>query len=336
MRVKVRTAESSGLTRARNIGAMLLMLAVALFLASCGGEEEGGGQQEGGTTQESGGGESAGGAQGVSVATIIDNPSEFYGNQVTVSGLVTEVISPNAFAIGGDEFVGGESLLIVGGQELSQIVEGVAEGDAVEIKQQDLVQATGTLRQFSQEEIINEIDYELEQPVLLEEFEGDPTVVASQVVVTPQQGGSTTQAQQQAPVQLATLIDNPSEFFGQQVTVDGAVARVISPSASVIVPQDRATQMQNEGIFDNPEALAQEGVLVVNTAGTGPNLSELQTVQVRGKMQEFESAGAFEQEFGVQLGNDEIFSAFGGRPVIAASQIQPQAGGSTTQETTSQ
>ena len=78
MRVKVRTAENSGITRARNIGTMLLMLAVALFLASCGGEEEGGGQQ--GTTQARGGGESAGGAQGVSVATIIDNPSEFYGN----------------------------------------------------------------------------------------------------------------------------------------------------------------------------------------------------------------------------------------------------------------
>ncbi len=150
MRVKVRTAENSGLTRARNIGAMLLMLAVALFLASCGGEEEGGGQQEGGTTQESGGGESAGGAQGVSVATIIDNPSEFYGQQVTVSGLVTEVIGSNAFAIGGDEFIGGESLLIAGSQELSQIVEGLPEGEEIQardlIQVQDLVQVTGTVR----------------------------------------------------------------------------------------------------------------------------------------------------------------------------------------------
>ena len=328
MRVKVRTAESSGLTRARNIGAMLLMLAVALFLASCGGEEAGG-------SPESGGGESAGGAEGVSVATIIDNPEEFYGNQVTVSGLVTEVIGPNAFAIGGDEFIGGESLLIVGAQELPQIVEGVAEGDVVEIKQQDLVQVTGTLRPAEQQEITDEVGYELDNQVF-EVFGGEAAVVASQVVVTPQQGGSTAQAQQQAPVQLTTLIDNPSEFYGQQVTLDGAVAQVISPSASVIVPQERATQMQNEGIFDNPEALAQEGVLIVNTAGTGPNLSELQTVQATGTVQEFEDVGAFEQEFGVTLGDDEIFSAFGSRPVIAATSVQPQAGETTMQETTSQ
>lgn len=328
MRVKVRTAENSSLTRARNIGAMLLMLAVALFLASCGGEEEGGGQQGGGTTQASGGGESAGGAQGVSVATIIDNPSEFYGQQVTVSGLVTEVIGPNAFAIGGNEFVGGESLLIVGAQELPQIVEGTPEGE--EIQAQDLVQVTGTLRPAEQQEITDEVGYELGNQVF-EVFGGEAAVVASQIVVTPQQGGSTAQAQQQAPVQLTTLIDNPSEFFGQQVTVDGAVARVISPSASVIVPQDRATQMQNEGIFDNPEALAQEGVLVVNTAGTGPNLSPLQTVQATGTVQEFEDVSVFEQEFGVQLGNDEIFSAFSGRPVIAATSVQPQAGETTQQ-----
>lgn len=329
MRVKVRTAESSGLTRARNIGAMLLMLTVALFLASCGGEEQGGGQQ--GTTQESGGGESAGGAEGVSVATIIDNPSEFYGNQVTVSGLVTEVVGPDAFAIGGNEFVGGESLLIVGAQELPQIVEGIPEGE--EIQAQDLVQVTGTLRPAEQQEITDEIGYELDNQVF-EVFGGEAAVVASQVVVTPQQGGSAAQAQQQAPVQLTTLIDNPSEFFGQQVMVDGAVAQVISPSAAVIVPPARATQLQNEGAFEDPEALAREGVLVVSTAGTGPNLSPLQTIQVTGTVQEFESVGAFEQEFGVDLGDDEIFSAFGGRPIIAASQIQ-HAGGSTTQEMTS-
>ena len=311
---------------------MFLMFAAALFLASCGGEEA---QQGGGTAQESGGGESAGGAQAVSVSTIIDNPSEYYGNQVTVSGLVTQVIGPNAFAIGGDEFVGGESLLIVGAQELPQIVEGLPEGE--EIQAQDLVQVTGTLRPAEQQQITDEVGYELDNQVF-EVFGGEAAVVASQVVVTPQQGGTTAQAQQQAPVQITTLIDNPSEFYGQQVTVDGAVARVISPSASVIVPEDRATQLQNEGVFEDPAALAQEGVLVVNTTGTGPDLSELQTIQATGTVQEFESVGAFEQEFGVTLGNDEIFSAFGGRPVIAASQIQPQpqAGGSTMQGTTSQ
>ena len=328
--MRVRTVENSSFTQARNIGAMLLMLAVALFLASCGGEQEGG-------SPESGGGESAGGAEGISVATIIDNPEEFYGNQVTVSGLVTQVVSPNALVIGGGEFVGGDGLLIVGAQELPQIVEGVAEGDVVEIQQQDLVQATGTLRQFNQEEITNEISYEFNDQ-LFTEFEGEPAVVASQVVVTPQQGGTTAQAQQQAPVQLTTLIDDPSEFYGQQVTVDGAVARVMSPSASVIVPPGRETQLLSEGESEDLEALAREGVLVVSTAGTGPNLSELQVIQVTGTVQEFESVGAFEQEFGVSLGNGEIFSAFGGKPVIVASHIQ-HTGGSTTQqmqETTSQ
>ncbi len=312
-----------------NVAGLAAMFAIfAVFLASCGGGEAAG-------AGESGGGESAGGAEGVSVATLIDNPSEFYGNQVTVSGLVTEVIGPNAFVIGGNEFVGGEGLMIVGAQELSQIVEGLPEGE--EIQAQDLVQVTGTVRPAEQQEITSEIGYELDDQVF-EAFGGEAAVVASQVVVTPQQGGTSAQAQQQgAQVALSTIVDNPSEFYGRTVTVSGPVARVLNPNAFVTVAQE-AAQQQNDGFFDDPETLAEQGVLVVSGSGSGPNLTENQSVQVTGQVQRFDVT-TFEQELGVQFeeNNEDFLTTFSENdgPAIVANSIQPQAGG-TTQQTTNQ
>ncbi len=283
----------------------------------------GGGEETAAAGEEA---ESQGQARAASVADILDNPSEFYGNTATVSGLVTRVVGPNAVVIGGGEIVN-EGLLVVGAQQLDQIVEGVPEGEPFEIQQQDLVQTTGNVREFNLQEVEQELGYELEQGVF-EEFEGRPAVIASSFVLTPQ-GGTTTAMQQGTNVGITEIVDQPAEFYGQTLTVNGAVAQVIDPNTFVIVNEQTA---QNEGLYEAEAAdLAEQGVLVTTGGGTGPNLTERQTVQVTGTLQQFDAA-TFEQEMGVQYDeNDETVSAFSERPAIMASQVQPMRGGTTTQ-----
>ncbi len=291
---------------------LALLAVVALMLASCG--------QDQGSTGE----ESAGRAKGVSVADVTDNPGEFYGAQITLSGLVTEIVGANAVAIGGDEFVGGDRVLVVGARKLDQIAEGVPEGESLEIQQQDLVQASGTLREFKLEEVENEVAYELDDN-LFGDWEGEPVLVADSFVLTPQQGGETTQGQQGINATLSRMVDQPEEFYGQDVTVGGAVAQVISTNAFVLVQKNT----QGEGLYDvDAVTLADRGVLVATN--DGPNLTERQNVRVTGTLQQFD-VSAFEQDLGVRFdGNDEYLSAFSEGPAIKAEKVQRMQGGETT------
>ena len=307
------------------------MLASALFLASCGGandEEPASGSGEE-TVPEGEEAESAGQAIGVSLADVTDNPDEFYGKDVTLSGLVTEVVGPNAVAIGGDELIGGDPVLIVGAQQLDRIVEGLPEGEPFEVQQQDLVQASGTLREFDIAEVEEDIGYDLDDNVF-GDWEGEPVVIADSFILSPQQGGGTTSMAQQQGVNatLPLIVDSPEEFYGQTLTVNGAVARIIDPNTFVVVDEQAA---QDEGLYEAEAAdLAQQGVLVTTGEGTGPNLTERQTVQVTGTLQQFDAA-TFEQEMGVGLDeNNEFVSAFAEGPAIMATQVQPMQGGGTT------
>ena len=153
-------------------GGVVALLVAALLLASCGtevGQQGGDGSPEG----EAKAGEEAGQtrpAERVTIEELADNPSEFYGESVTVSGEVIETVEPGAFRIEGDD---GE-LLVVGVQQLQNIAKG---GDK-EVSEGDLVRATGEVRQFKLEEVRNEVDYGIDNEYF-GDFTGEPAVLAS-------------------------------------------------------------------------------------------------------------------------------------------------------------
>lgn len=103
--VKVKTIEERGNRFSlRMVGAMALMLALAIFLASCAEEEQGGASTTGASTTPEEEPESEGPASGVVVSDITDNPSEYFGSTVTISGEVNDLAGPQAFTIGGEDF----------------------------------------------------------------------------------------------------------------------------------------------------------------------------------------------------------------------------------------
>lgn len=148
-------------------------LLAALLTASCGGQQQ----------DEQAAGED-GPATLRTAAQLTEEPEEYYGEQVTVSGIVSERVGPNALAIGGDDTFGGDRLLVAGVQRLNTIVQ----GDAEEAQAGDLVQATGTLREFEEGEIGNQVDYGIDNEYF-GDYEGEPAVLATSVVVTPREEG---------------------------------------------------------------------------------------------------------------------------------------------------
>lgn len=322
MSTVVRSSGGAWLRSWTGIGTLFLMFAAATLLASCGqeqGQQGGGGGEETAPSGEEA--ESAGQAQAVSLADITDNPSEFYGKTVTVSGLVTDELGPDSFAIGGDEFVGGESLPVLGAQQLDQIVQ---NPELLEESQGDLIQATGTVQEFSQinnDDVASDLNAEFFSP-----FEGGAALVADSVTITPQQGGGTTmQANQGVPVSLSAITDQPTEFYGQTVTVSGPVARVVEPNAYVIVSDQT---MDGGEALEDVGVLANQGVLIVDQSGASVNEGE--TSQVTGVVQQFD-LDQIEEDVGVALENpnNEVYSAFEGRPAIVVGA----QGGSTSSTT---
>jgi hypothetical protein len=189
MRRKAVARSDGGLFRARGCGLrggglLTLMVAVAtLLLASCGAEEgqQGGDEDAGGKAKT---GEKAGQqgpeagltrpAERVTVEELTSNPSEFYGDTVTVSGEVIEAVEPGAFRIEND----GTRLLVVGVEQIPKIVN----GDTKAVNEGDLIKATGEVRQFKKEEIQKNVDYGIDDEYF-GDYKGDPAVLAYSVAV---------------------------------------------------------------------------------------------------------------------------------------------------------
>jgi hypothetical protein len=253
--------------------------------------------------------QSAGPEAAVTVSNITDNPQEYYGSTVTVSGQIGELIGPRAFTIGTEDDVGGGTLLVVGAKQLPEIIEGEAE----EVATGDVVQVSGPVQEFNIAEIEDEFGFDLEDG-LFSEYEGDPVVVANTVDLTAEAADA---GAQNVQATMSDITDEPEEYYGQTLTVAGIVDETIEANAFVLIDQQAAGEADAQ---EEDDLAADEGVLVVNSEGFTPNVSEGQRVQVKGAFQEFDLA-AFEEELGVDLEND-AFANFAGRPAIQAQQIQ--------------
>ena len=154
--------------------------------------------------------------------------------------------------------------------------------------------------------------------------QGDATTLEQGGETTMTRGGETTTGEQGADVGLPTILENPQRYYGQEMTVGGAVGQVIEPRAFVMV--DR--QALQGGPLSEAE-LADRGVLVVHTGGSSPDVAEPQNVRTTGILQRFDISD-FEQQEGVNL-DDELYTEYENRPVLLAAKVLPEQGEETTQ-----
>lgn len=159
--------------------ALLVTTGIVASIAACGGNT---GQDLDPTPHNSPAFPAGPMAAGASVADILENPSRFLGTPVTISGEVTEVWAPRAFAIGGDAFLDSQRLVVVSREDLPRIV---ARAPHEALSPTDIVQLSGTLHVGSLENVEREVGFNL--PAAAEELwkPQQPVFVAESVIVTP-------------------------------------------------------------------------------------------------------------------------------------------------------
>ena len=255
------------------------------------------------------------GVAGATIDEITDSPGPFLGQTVTVSGEVDQVLGPRAFTIGGDDFIGEDELLVVGANDLPQLIgrselPGRPAGEL--LAADDVVQVTGPVRRFDLAAVEREIGFDLDDG-LFAEWAGRPAVVARTVRLSPRLDVEPAGV----PVALPDLADDPDRYFGGRVTTAGRVTRVLGPSAVVL--NDR--------------------LLVAGSGDDLPgDLQEGDVIQVTGPFRRFD-LGAFERELGTDL-QDNLFAEFRDRPALIARsaqlvpRLEPAQPGATAPPTT--
>jgi hypothetical protein len=149
----------------------VLLAAVVLFPLGCSGP--GSDEGEGGAPEEER-------AESVTLAEVLEDPYDYYGQTATLTGEVTQFLGPQAFEIGGesnDPEPGpgyGESadglLVIVNVDEVS--VGKIAVGQTVRV--------AGRLKEFDLREVEEELDEDL-RGALLTYYASQPSLVATSI-----------------------------------------------------------------------------------------------------------------------------------------------------------
>ncbi len=158
-----------------------------------------------------------------SVSDLARRPADFFRREVGVSGEVAEVLGPRALVLGGEEFEGGDSLLVVGREPFA--TPGARRHQRA-LLENDLVDVAGTLRIFDREQVQKRLGVTLANR--LERFEGEPVLVVEEILVTQRL------LDLHDSVPIDWIITRPRAYIGKLVALSGTVTDVIRGEAFVL------------------------------------------------------------------------------------------------------
>lgn len=118
---------------------------------------------------------------GSTVSEIAEEPLEYAGEVVTVSGEVDRILAPRAFTIGGDDFIGQDELLVVGPSSVPALVNQLADSSKI---MNDIVQVTGEVQVFQEDTLERILGADLDDD-LWDNFDGKAVLVMRELDVTP-------------------------------------------------------------------------------------------------------------------------------------------------------
>jgi hypothetical protein len=156
-----------------------------------------------------------------SVSDLVRQPAKFFRREVGVSGEVAEVLGPRALVLGGEEFEGGDSLLVVGREAFT--TPGARRHQRA-VLENDLVDVAGTLRIFDTERLEKRLGVGLVDR--LKRFEGEPVLMVEEILVNERL------LDLHDPVPIDRIITRPRAYIG--VSVRGTVTDVLRGEAFVL------------------------------------------------------------------------------------------------------
>lgn len=180
----------------------------------------------------------------VTAGRIIENPAEYVGRTLTVSGDVENVYGPRAFAM--DSGVQAGELLVLGAEPFPQVSEGGGRAYVV----RDNAKVTGTVVLLVSAEVERELGWDLDRQLEVE-YEGKPVLIAKTATMTAGRGAATGASPQGSPAQgaaagepitdvlvIVAAPDRPS-LVGKRVQLtDVPVRSVVSDRGFWVGPSD--------------------------------------------------------------------------------------------------
>lgn len=293
------------------------MLMVGAILAACGGTEQNvepapiagqGGLSDAPnadqpvvTSPEAATG--SGEAMAITLSDIADNPEQYLDQIVTIRAPLGEVIGPRAFTLSDPALLEFDSLLVVGASESAiPTEEGLFSPDAAESVEDAEIEVTGTVRQFDQTTLEQELAYEFPDPVIgdyadqtaivaddvrvLTQAESEPGAVIAEPLPTAGAATDPMVEGEGGSVTLSDIDDNVEQYIGQTVTVNGEVDEALGANA---------LRMDEGGVLDLGDQIL---IVLASDAQSPANLQNETSVQVMGEVQNFARAD-FERDYGL-------------------------------------
>jgi hypothetical protein len=250
--------------------------------------------------------QSAGPELGINLNEVAGNPREFYGEPVTVSGVVSQVLDPHAIVLGHEGLrvsLGGpdETLVITEGDQLLVVTPdpwpaGLTRGVVARV--------TGTVLPFELARFEMRFGVDFQHHDTLAEWDGDAAIVAQSLALDPPvpgHGDPEDPADMDGPeygITIHDVLDDPDRYLGRTVTLSAEAEEVYTPHAFKLSDADL--------LVVSPRPLR----FIVEEA----------TAYVTGTARIFD-AEALEHELGVDLEAGAL-EKYVGKPVIVTRSIR--------------
>lgn len=184
--------------------------------------------------------QSVGPEVGVSLSEVARHPSVMWGQTVTISARVDQILNPHAVLLGNNKPIVGDKLLAVSGSALQDLAL-LAERTGAQVSDSDVVQVTGVVQRYEPDRLKSSLGITLD-PGTLSDYGSDAVLMVESIdvdVPIASQAGDKEFGAGSAGYDLGVTIDDifaqPEELVGMTVTVSDEVEEyLLTPHAFVL------------------------------------------------------------------------------------------------------
>ncbi|MBE9128290.1 MULTISPECIES: hypothetical protein [unclassified Coleofasciculus] len=176
--------------------------------------------------------------ENVTAEDVAEETDDLLGQEVTVRSEVVEKVGPAAFTISDEEFLSGESILVLN-----------ASGEPSVLPEDTELQVTGKVAKFVVADIERDYDLDLDEELYVE-YEDKPALIAQSIALAPE---------------VEEVAENPTAFYNQTIAVKGEVEEIVSPTVFRMDENDLFGDDDLLVLVANPTRAIQEDEEVVAT-----------------------------------------------------------------------
>ena len=138
----------------------------------------------------------------VTAEELVDDTSEYVGEEVTIRAEVESVINEFSFLMVSDDYLDGEGVLVINASSEPFLIPDVGDSQ---------LQVTGKVQSFAMLQVAEEYGLTL-APELYEQYEEKPVIIAASIALSPDP---------------SDITENPELFYNQRIAVEGEIEEML-------------------------------------------------------------------------------------------------------------